>query len=102
MRIAAYGPGLVPVGIVAQYPPTRPHPCLYTKSINERDTPMTNYTLTPALTDAVMARYDAATGGMGYFGADAVAPAWAYCADGFSGSLDDLVSAVADFLVQED
>ena len=62
---------------------------------------MTNYTLTPALTDAVMDAYDAATGG-GYFGADAVAPAWAYCADGFCGSLDDLVAEVADFLVQED
>ena len=63
---------------------------------------MTNYTLTPALTDAVMALYDDATGG-GYFGHDAVAPAWDYVLScGFGGSIDDLVAEVADFLVCED
>jgi len=63
---------------------------------------MTDYTLTPALTDAVMARYDDATGG-GYYGHDAVAGFWSYIvADGFSGTLDDLVALVADDMICND
>ena len=53
---------------------------------------MTDFTLTPALTDAVMDRY-----GCGYYGHDDVAGFWDYIvADGFTGSIDDLVAAVAD------
>jgi hypothetical protein len=64
---------------------------------------MTNFTLTPAFTDAVMDIYDNRTGGGGYFGHNAVAPAWEYILrGGFDGTLDDLVAEVADFLVQED
>ena len=62
---------------------------------------MTNYTLTPALTDAVMALYDAATGG-GFYGHDSVAGFWNHCADGFVGSIDDLVALVADDMACND
>jgi len=63
---------------------------------------MTNYTLTPALTDAVMALYDAATGGLGYYGHGSVAGFWDYIARDFTGTLDDLVATVADDMICSD
>ena len=63
---------------------------------------MTNFTLTPALTDAVMAIYDDATGG-GYYGHNSVAGFWDYVLDcGFDGTLDDLVAAVAADMICND
>ncbi len=82
---------------MAHCTPTEARPYPYNKDINQRDTPMTNYALTPALTDAVMALY-----GCGFYGHDDVAGFWNYCADGFTGSLDDLVALVADDMACND
>ena len=49
-----------------------------------------------------MALYDDATGG-GYYGHDSVAGFWDYIvAGGFTGTLDDLVAAVADDMICND
>jgi len=53
---------------------------------------MTNFTLTADITNTIMDAYDAGNGG--YYGHNDVAGFWNYCADGFTGSVDDLIAMV--------
>jgi len=67
----------------------------------KKETAMTNYTLTPALTDAVIDAYEALGGS--YYGHGNVAGFWNYAvADGFTGTLDELVADVASDLWQNE
>ena len=73
----------------------------YTKSINQRETPMTNITITADMIDAIMDRYDDLGGS--YYGHDSALSFANYAlADGFTGTVSDFIDAVASDLRQND
>ena len=97
MRIEAY---LSQLEKWHKAPPTGGRPCRYTKSINQRETPMNTFALTDNIINTIIARYNDLSNGRG----DAYitdAAHWLYNDDTYT-DVDTFIDDVVSFVVAND